>query len=636
MVIDAFGVASFTPSNAAWFGSDSFSYLASDGKGGTTSGIVSITVSAPLTVTASGTNTVPLGRASTFSATAAGGAGSGYTYSWDFGDGTSGTGDSASHTYAAKGSFTATVTATDGVETATATISVYVTDPLPKVTIAAGVAASEVGNDANGVSNGTFVLTRAGGDASKTLKVTVRFETGGGIADRNADFTAPLQVTFAANQLTATLVVTPKKDNLVEGVESIRATVVAGATYDAGAVDTATLALADDPPVVWIASGPLTVVEGLRGSVHVNRSGGDLSRSLPVTFVRAADSTNDPLAVWGKDYTLASSGGSFGAQTGRVTFAAGANSADITLSTKQRELTGPNDVRKGFELAVAPGGAGYVAGKAGGPAATDVRIDSRPYPVKQFAATNEGKSVVIPLASVASPGADLSYTLFRGTDAGTVSIAGSMLTFTPAAGFSGDATFYVLPHSVVHATNGSVGLDGNLAVIRVYVEPAPIDASGDLDLLPPPNRPPEVSLGGVVCTVNVGDRIPFSAAVTDPDGPSDVTSVEWDFDYDGVSFDTDPSLTGSAPNCAYPEVGYYLAAVRVTDAAGETATDFTTVIVLPADGPPPTTLPCPRSRNRIRSRTRSRPRRRFPRRRRCRPSGRAPRRSASAGRSRSG
>jgi PKD repeat protein len=86
---------------------------------------------------------------------------------------------------------------------------------------------------------------------------------------------------------------------------------------------------------------------------------------------------------------------------------------------------------------------------------------------------------------------------------------------------------------------------------------------------------------GKLVTTQVGKAVVFRGTATDPD--NDLVNYEWDFDGDGVfEFTTDREETTSH---TYKTAGLYMAAYRVTDAHGETAT-----MVYPVQVTQPSTL----------------------------------------------
>ncbi|HWR21772.1 MAG TPA: tandem-95 repeat protein, partial [Verrucomicrobiae bacterium] len=172
--------ATYTPP-ANWSGTDSFTYSISDGRGGTDTGSVTVTVNLvndPPTVTLGAEQTSgPLPLVVAFTAATSDSDGDLLTYAWDFGDGTTKPTGSAieSHTYQTAGSFTATVTVSDGQATAQASLDITpsgvpdpstVAPPLSQtVTTDLGSGTAFLYSGSNpiqtGVAPGTINLTRA-------------------------------------------------------------------------------------------------------------------------------------------------------------------------------------------------------------------------------------------------------------------------------------------------------------------------------------------------------------------------------------------------------------------------------------------------------------------------------------------
>jgi PKD repeat protein len=93
------------------------------------------------------------------------------------------------------------------------------------------------------------------------------------------------------------------------------------------------------------------------------------------------------------------------------------------------------------------------------------------------------------------------------------------------------------------------------------------------------NAAPDV-YAGPSQTVYQGDTVQFNGTASDAGGPGDIAAIEWNFDYNGT-FMTDDS--GSlTPTHVYNGLGTHLAALRVTDASGDSSLDVTTIDVQPA------------------------------------------------------
>jgi PKD repeat protein len=78
-------------------------------------------------------------------------------------------------------------------------------------------------------------------------------------------------------------------------------------------------------------------------------------------------------------------------------------------------------------------------------------------------------------------------------------------------------------------------------------------------------------------TVNEGDAASFQGSFTDPGIGSESYDFEWDFDYDGQTFDVE--AIGSSASHQFLQPGSYLVAFRVSDNHGGSGLDVTTVTV---------------------------------------------------------
>ena len=95
--------------------------------------------------------------------------------------------------------------------------------------------------------------------------------------------------------------------------------------------------------------------------------------------------------------------------------------------------------------------------------------------------------------------------------------------------------------------------------------------------------PPLVS-AGVSQTVAAGSTVAFQGTATDPGGASDIAATAWDFNYDGQTFNPDPSANNTlTPQHTFTTPGTYLIALQATDQGGNISTDVTSVLVKPAD-----------------------------------------------------
>ncbi|MBI4699905.1 MAG: PKD domain-containing protein [Deltaproteobacteria bacterium] len=98
-----------------------------------------------------------------------------------------------------------------------------------------------------------------------------------------------------------------------------------------------------------------------------------------------------------------------------------------------------------------------------------------------------------------------------------------------------------------------------------------------------PNQLPVPNIAGPA-TARVDEIVAFDgSASSDPDGL--VAKYEWDFDYDGNSFEADPDAGGPIANHAFDKAGPYTVALRVTDNDAESSITTHPVEVI-ANAPP--------------------------------------------------
>lgn len=114
--------------------------------------------------------------------------------------------------------------------------------PAPGLPVVAVVASDAAAAEA-GPNLGTFTVTRSGGDLSQALMVN--FSLGG--TTTTGDYTPGLgtSLSFASNQTSLILTITPVDDTLVEGSETLTLTLVADAAYGIGTA-AATITIADN------------------------------------------------------------------------------------------------------------------------------------------------------------------------------------------------------------------------------------------------------------------------------------------------------------------------------------------------------------------------------------------------------
>src|SRR5262249_36988539 len=127
-----------------------------------------------------------------------------------------------------------------------------------------------------------------------------------------------------------------------------------------------------------------------------------------------------------------------------------------------------------------------------------------------------------------------TYSIFRGTQDGTATLEGNVVTYTPNAGFSGFDEFDF------QASDGI--LESNLGVVQMDVQYEPPSGGSAVT---PPDPAPSASILTPQEDVYAGTPITLQATASDDDGPSAITDIEWDFNYDGTTFQADPTASGT-------------------------------------------------------------------------------------------
>jgi hypothetical protein len=194
-----------------------------------------------------------------------------------------------------EGDETVILTVNDGFGYAVGSVAsdtLTITDDPPVVTVAKTSDAKE-----DGSLTGQFTFTRTGGN--RDLPLTVSY-TVDGTATAGLDYEATTGVVnFAPGSTTATVDITPKIDNIVDGDETVILTISPGGTaYTVGSSNSDTLTITDSPPVVKVSAWDAAAAGLIPGGFEIAHSGGDLSQPLTVPF------TIGGTAVFGQDYTL--------------------------------------------------------------------------------------------------------------------------------------------------------------------------------------------------------------------------------------------------------------------------------------------------------------------------------------------
>ena len=179
-------------------------------------------------------------------------------------------------------------------------------------------------------------------------------------------------------------------------------------------------------------------------------------------------------------------------------------------------------------------------------------VNDAPVADGQSAATDEDTVKAITLAASDLDGDPLTYSIVAGPANGSVSVAGSVVTYTPAANYNGPDSF------TFKANDG--GADSNVATVSIAVKAV--------------NDAPSAAAGGPYA-VNEGGSVVVTASGSDVEDTS--LTFAWDLDNNG-SFETaGQTVTFSASGLDGPSSP--TVSVRVTDSGGLSTTAQATVNV---------------------------------------------------------
>ncbi|WP_199332561.1 Calx-beta domain-containing protein [Anabaena catenula] len=182
-----------------------------------------------------------------------------------------------------------------------------------------------------GLVGSVFTLTRTG-DLTAALNVSYSL---GGTATVGSDYTdsSAGTATFAAGSATATITLPTIDDAVVDPNETIIATITAPTGYTISGSTSATATITDNDSLttsVTLAVGPKSVLEdGTTNLVYTFTRTGDTTNALSVNYIVGGTAT------FNTDYTQ--TGGQISTSTfttprGTITFAAGANTANLTIN----------------------------------------------------------------------------------------------------------------------------------------------------------------------------------------------------------------------------------------------------------------------------------------------------------------
>ena len=357
--------------------------------------------------------------------------------------------------------------------------------------VAVAVAPTSVLED--GTTNLVYTFTRTG---LTTNALTVNF-TLSGSATLSTDYTqtgATLTgnngtITFAAGSSTATLTVNPTADTTAEGNESIGISLVAGTGYVVDNPSAATGIILNDDTEVTLSISPSSVDEdGTTNLVYTFIRTGILTNALTVNFSLSGDAT------LGTDYTQ--TGATLTGNNGTITFAAGSNTATITVDPTADTDVEPNET-VGITL---DSGTGYTVGTAGTVTGNITNDDVTVLPLISLALNS---------TTVTENGSlNLLYTFTRTGDLSsplTVNFgaAGTALNITDYRQ-RGASSFNGITGTIVFAANSST------AVLT-------IDPTGDKTFIPEPDKTVEIAIAaGTGYTISTAT--PLTGTILNDDG----------------------------------------------------------------------------------------------------------------------
>jgi hypothetical protein len=199
--------------------------------------------------------------------------------------------------------------------TMTATVNIVDNDPAPTLPVVS-ISATDSSASEPGSNTGKLTVSRTGGtDNSLTVNYTVT-----GTASPGGDYTALSgSVTIPSGSASANITVTPRDDSLVEGTETVIATLSTNSSYTRGTPTSATVNISDNDsstlPVVTISATDSSASEpgSNKGKFKISRTG----------------STGAAVTV---NYTIggaAAAGADYAALSGTVTIPA--NSASVSI-----------------------------------------------------------------------------------------------------------------------------------------------------------------------------------------------------------------------------------------------------------------------------------------------------------------
>jgi Domain of unknown function (DUF4114)/Metallo-peptidase family M12B Reprolysin-like/Calx-beta domain len=302
----------------------------------------------------------------------------------------------------------------------------------------------------DGVTNMVYTFSRTG---DTTTALTVNYHVAGtatfgtDYSQTGADsFTGTIgAITFAAGATTATLTIDPTADTIVESNETVSLTLVTAANYLVATPTAITGTIVNDDipviPVISLAVSPATVLEdGVTNLVYTFSRTGDTATALTVDYKVGG------AATFGSDYTQ-SGASSFTTTTGKMTFAAGASTAILTIDPTADTIRESNET---VTLSLVAN-SNYTLGTTTAITGTILDDDT---PLITLA--------VSPASVLEDGAANLLYTFTRtGNTANTLTVkysVGGTATLTTDYSQSGAATFKSTAGTITFAANATTAI----------------------------------------------------------------------------------------------------------------------------------------------------------------------------------
>jgi hypothetical protein len=166
-------------------------------------------------------------------------------------------------------------------------------EPRQMLAVATVAATNNTATEAGGSGLFTFSFDEADMTNDRMIKFTLSGSATPG--NMTGDYAAPYEsfgdgvygVTMYMGTTSAYFYVTPHKDNLIEGNESVVVTLQSNTGYSVGSPSSDTVTIIDDPPRVWLTRSAASISEAgaPTATFTLHRSGGDLSAPLEVDLV---------------------------------------------------------------------------------------------------------------------------------------------------------------------------------------------------------------------------------------------------------------------------------------------------------------------------------------------------------------